>query len=239
MFDNLLFHYDLIKFMFHYKKIKHMLDSAYIPTDSIPKILHYCWFGGNPYSPLIEKCIRSWAICHGFTIKRWDESNFPIEQYPFAQEAMRLKQYAFVADVARLHAIYTEGGIHVDTDVELIKPLDDLLAYGAFACIEDTRKISHGTFGAKPWHPWIGMYLEFYKTTKWRKDYGDTASPRILTKIHEKVYKFKLNGQEVILPNDVHILEEDTFLPQRDKEGSFIIKDNTYCMHHGTGLWGL
>lgn len=95
----------------------------------IPKTIHFCWFGGKPLPYAARKCLKSWKKqCPDFEIKRWDETNFDVNQHPFVKSAYEAKAWAFVSDWARLKIIYDEGGVYLDTDVELLKPLDSLLA---------------------------------------------------------------------------------------------------------------
>ena len=99
----------------------------------IPKIIHYCWFGGNPLPELAVKCIESWKkYCPDYEIKRWDESNFDLNCCDYVKEAYRAKKWAFVSDYARFKVLYDEGGLYFDTDVELIKPIDDIIERGPF-----------------------------------------------------------------------------------------------------------
>ncbi len=94
----------------------------------IPKVIHYCWFGGKPLPYAARKCLKSWKKqCPDFEIKRWDETNFDVNQHPFVKSAYEAKAWAFVSDWARLKIIYDEGGVYLDTDIELIKPLGPLL----------------------------------------------------------------------------------------------------------------
>ena len=103
----------------------------------IPKIIHYCWFGKKPLPKTAIKCIDSWKrFLPGYTIKLWNEDNFDVNQYPYAAQAYAKGKYAFVSDVARFHALYNEGGLYFDTDVELIRPRDDILLRGAFLGVE-------------------------------------------------------------------------------------------------------
>ena len=98
----------------------------------IPKKIHYCWFGGNPLPPLAVKCIESWKkYLPDYEIKEWNESNFDLNYNDYVCEAYEVKKWAFITDVVRLYAMVTEGGIYKDTDVEVLKPLDDLLVYEA------------------------------------------------------------------------------------------------------------
>ena len=91
----------------------------------IDKVIHYCWFGNNPKSDLINKCIESWKkYCPEYKIIEWNEHNFDINMCEFTKNAYKTKKYAFVSDVARIWAIYNYGGVYLDTDVELYKSLD-------------------------------------------------------------------------------------------------------------------
>lgn len=103
----------------------------------IPKIIHYCWFGGNPLPELAVKCIESWKKNFpDYEIKEWNESNFDINVIPYTRDAYKEKKYAFVSDYARFWILYNYGGVYFDTDVEVIKSFDKILASGPFMGIE-------------------------------------------------------------------------------------------------------
>ena len=103
----------------------------------IPKIIHYCWFGRKPLPELALKCIASWKkFLPDYEIKEWNEENFDVNQIPYTAEAYKCKKYAFVSDYARFKIIYEHGGIYFDTDVEVIKPLDEIIAKGFFFGME-------------------------------------------------------------------------------------------------------
>lgn len=94
----------------------------------IPKVIHYCWFGGKPLPGTARKCLKSWKkICPDYEIKRWDETNFDVNQHPFIASAYKAGAWAFVSDWARLKVLFENGGIYLDTDVKLLKSLDELL----------------------------------------------------------------------------------------------------------------
>ena len=94
----------------------------------IPKIIHYIWLGGKPLPKIAKKCIESWKkFCPDYEIKRWDESNLDLNKYQFVKDAIENKKYAFASDVLRTEILYTYGGIYFDIDVELLKPIDDIL----------------------------------------------------------------------------------------------------------------
>ena len=103
----------------------------------IPKIIHYCWFGGNPLSDDAKRYIASWKkYCPDYEIREWNESNFDINENDYCREAYEQKKWAFVTDYVRLKALYEYGGIYMDTDVEVVKPLDPLLSYDALSGYE-------------------------------------------------------------------------------------------------------
>ena len=130
----------------------------------IPQIIHYCWFGGNPKSELIEKCISSWRkFCPDWEIIEWNEDNWNVNLHPFAKAAYESKYWAYVSDVARLDVICKRGGVYLDTDVELLKPIDELLDGGAFFVFETSRNVNTGIgFGAEKNHPTVQAMLAYY-----------------------------------------------------------------------------
>ena len=99
----------------------------------IPRIIHYCWFGRGPMPELALRCIESWHhFMPDYEYKLWNEDNFDITNVPYVKEAYEAGKYAFVTDYVRLFALFTEGGIYMDTDVEVLKPYDDLLSLPGF-----------------------------------------------------------------------------------------------------------
>ena len=112
---------------------------------SIPKVIHYCWFGRGKMPNLAEKCIQSWrTYCPDYQIVCWNEENFDINQNQYAKEAYDAGKWAFVSDYARLKVLYDEGGIYLDTDVELIKPLDKLIDEYGYMGFDDKGKVATG-----------------------------------------------------------------------------------------------
>ena len=103
----------------------------------IPRVIHYCWFGRNPLPKSAVKCINSWRkFFPDYEIKEWNEDNFDVNSIPYTSEAYQARKYAFVSDYARFWILYHYGGVYFDTDVEVIKPIDDIIEQGPFMGIE-------------------------------------------------------------------------------------------------------
>ena len=136
----------------HQKKLKlNFLWNKII--NMIPKVIHYCWFGGNPLPASAKKCIASWRkYLPDYEIKEWNESNFDVNIIPYTAEAYKAKKYAFVSDYARFWILYKYGGLYFDTDVEVIKNMDDIIAKGAFMGCENEAKPGggHAPIGVAP-----------------------------------------------------------------------------------------
>lgn len=99
----------------------------------LPKVIHYCWFGRNPLPESAVKCIKSWQkYLPDYEIKEWNEDNFDVNIIKYTIEAYEAKKYAFVSDYARFWILYNFGGLYFDTDVEIIKPMNDIIENGAF-----------------------------------------------------------------------------------------------------------
>ena len=112
---------------------------------NIPKVIHYCWFGKGKMPNLAEKCIESWKkYCPEYKIVCWNEDNFDVNQNRYAKEAYDAGKWAFVSDYVRLKVLHDEGGIYLDTDVELIKPLDKLIEEIGFMGFDDKGVVSTG-----------------------------------------------------------------------------------------------
>ncbi|MEE1219146.1 MAG: glycosyltransferase [Ruminococcus sp.] len=168
----------------------------------IPKIIHYCWFGNNEKPEVIKKCIESWQkFCPDYEIIEWNESNFDINMYTYVKEAYEAKKWAFVSDVARLWVVYTHGGIYMDTDVEFLDSIDDLLKYKLFISFESERSINTGLgFGAEKNNQLVKKILDDYKARRFKLDNGKfnmTACPSYNTQvIVDNIPCLKLDGSE-------------------------------------------
>ena len=136
----------------------------------IPKIIHYCWFGGKPLTPLAEKCIASWhRIMPDYEIKRWDESNYNFNKNTFTANAYKQKKWGFITDYARLDIVYNYGGIYFDSDVEALKPFDKFLKYPAFCGFESEYFVAWGLgFGAEKGNKILKELMQVYENSDFK-----------------------------------------------------------------------
>ena len=132
----------------------------------IPRIIHYCWFGGNPLPQSAQRCIASWRkFMPDCEIREWNEQNFDVNAHPYPRAAYAAGKYAFVSDFARYKILEEWGGIYFDTDVEAVAPIDDMLKLGAFMGLEDAQPptVSSGlVMAVEAHHPITQEMLDFY-----------------------------------------------------------------------------
>lgn len=212
----------------------------------IPETIHYIWFGGNPLSPLAEKCIASWQkYMPEYEIVRWDESNFDVNCCDYVREAISAKKWAFASDYARFKILYDNGGVYLDTDVELLKSLDPIVKAGPFMGCEANSSYSAGESVA----PGLGLAansgLGLYKTIldSYENDhfisgngvFDQTTVVVRVTKILEELgFERRPGIQEVA---GIKIYPSEYFCPKDFLTGKIHITDNTYSIHHFDGTW--
>ncbi len=207
----------------------------------IPKIIHYCWFGGCPLSPLAQKCIASWKKnCPDYEIIEWNESNYDISSAPlYVRQAYESKKWGFVPDYIRLELVYKYGGIYLDTDVEIIKSFDDLLTYEGFAGFEGKRYIALGLgFGAKKGNETLKMLMNSYLNIPFLDENGNpdiTPAPQINTAVLNKLGLISNGELQTIC--DFTFLPTDYLCPKSPDTGKTVLSDNTHSIHHYDGSW--
>lgn len=207
---------------------------------SIPKVIHYCWFGKGKMPALAEKCIKSWKkYCPEYKIQCWNEENFPIQQNRYAQEAYEAGKWAFVSDYARLKVIYEKGGIYLDTDVELIRPLDPLLEGAGFMGFDDAGKVSTGLgFGCEKGNPVIAALLADYDDISFvRPDgtYDLTPCPDRNQITLERLGMDLANQDQVFM--GIRMLPQEYLCPMAYYSGKKTVTKNTYSIHHFCASW--
>ena len=205
----------------------------------IPKKIHYCWFGGNPLPELAQKCIASWRkYLSEYEIKEWNETTFDIHSNAYVEEAYEARKYAFVTDYVRLYALYHEGGVYMDTDVEVLKPLDDLLDYEAVSGWESESLIPTGLMASREGHPFIKESLADYDNIHFKRADGTldmTTNVRRITD-HCLHYRLQLNNTLQTV-NGFTLLPKDYLCPIEHVGHRLILTDNTLCIHHFAGSW--
>lgn len=207
----------------------------------IPKVIHFCWFGENELSSQEQKCIQSWQKnCPNYTIKKWDENNFDVNCCTYVKEAYQAKKWAFVSDYARFWILYNYGGIYFDTDVELIKPIDDILAKGPFMGLESgSNCIAPGLgIACYPKHPVYKEIVEKYSKMKFILDDGTFNDQTVVFYTTEilKKYGFK-DGKDIQNVVGIHIYPADFFCPMNYENGVLSVTDNTRSIHHYRSSW--
>lgn len=213
----------------------------------IPKIIHYCWFGRNPLPPLAQKCIESWKkYLPNYEIKEWNEDNFDVNMIPFTKEAYAAKKYAFVSDFARYFILNRYGGIYFDTDVEIIKPLDDVLDLGSFMgfernpCFWEEALVNPGLGlamqpNSKLVHDILDLYLKMHFVLP---DGSYNTKKTVVHYTTEVLWKHGLKDISGIqkLP-EVTLYPSDYFAPIDFVTGHLKVTKNTRTVHRYMASW--
>lgn len=215
----------------------------------IPKVIHYCWFGGNPLPKSAQKCIASWRkYLPGYEIKEWNESNFDVNIIPYTAEAYKAKKYAFVSDYARFWILYKYGGLYFDTDVEVIKNMDDIIAKGPFMGCENEAKAgaTPAQLGVAPGlglgvNPGLGLYKEIlddYDKSHFLKETGEYNMKTIVWRTVEILSNHGLqNVSSVQYVAGVYIYPKEYFCPKNYRTGQMDITQNTRSIHWYDASW--
>lgn len=206
----------------------------------IPKIIHYCWFGGNPLPPLAVKCIASWQkYLSEYEVIEWNENNFPIEEFPFAQQALENRKFAFISDVCRLYALQKMGGVYMDTDVEVLKPLDDFLHLPAFSGFENDDFVPTGIMASEKQGAWVSELLAYYDNRPFVNADGslETTSNTVIITEMMKPKGFVMNNKFQEIPGYVTFYPNDYFCPKSYVTGNIELTKNSYCIHHFAKSW--
>lgn len=217
----------------------------------IPKIIHYCWFGGNPLPVDAKQCIASWKkYLPDYEIKEWNESNFDVNCCPYVKQAYEAKKYAFVSDYARYYVLYHEGGLYFDTDVEVIKNMDHIVAAGNFVGFEKSLVTQQQTkaapsvnvlgvnpglgLGVAPSLDFIRELLNFYKA----KEHFAVEDGTVVDYTTEVLKHHGLvNEHRLQKVADVTIYPADYFCPMDSTTGIITLTDNTVSIHHYSCSW--
>ncbi|MCD7881262.1 MAG: glycosyl transferase [Clostridiales bacterium] len=202
----------------------------------IPKTIHYCWFGGNPLPKSAVKYIKSWKkFCPDYQIIEWNESNFDVNCNQYCSYMYNHRKWAFLTDYVRLRVVYENGGIYLDTDVQMLKSFDNLLSQKAFMGLETSKKVATGLgFGAEAGHPFIQENMMAYETLT---SFENTpACPEITTKLLRR-YSESPDVTQISVIADVTIYPEEYFCPMDSHTGLLHKTANSYSIHHFDASW--
>ena len=218
-----------------------------------PKVIHYCWFGRKTLPKSAQKCIASWRhYFPDYEIKEWNEDNFNVNIIPYTREAYETHKYAFVSDYARFWILYHYGGLYVDTDVEVIKPMNHIITLGAFMGIEANSIVNKSkdncgkSFEVNPGlglgvTPGLELYkelLDYYMNEKFILPGGKMNLKTIVTRTTTVLIGHGYNGKnEIQKIGEVTILPHDYLCPMDSTTGITTITEHTVSIHHYDCSW--
>lgn len=211
---------------------------------AIPKIIHYCWVGGNPKPQSVLYCIQSWKrYCPDYEIWEWNETNYDFTKNEYMRQAYEAKKWGFVPDYARLDIVYEHGGIYLDTDVEMVRSFDELLEHQAFFGFEDTGEGTYFVacglgFGAAKYNPMIKKLRDYYNDVSFLNPDGSLnlmPAPRHNTPIFAKNGVQMNNKYQNIAGNAFY--SSEYFCPKIFKTGKTNVTKKTFSIHHFSASW--
>lgn len=200
----------------------------------IPKKIHYIWLGKKPKTKLTEICINSWRrVLDDYEIIEWNESNLPLEelkQNKFLNRCIQLELWAFVSDYIRLYILNREGGIYLDTDVEVLKRFDNFLDQKSFIGYENNDYIGTGIIGAEQESSFIKRLLKFYDDEIWKVDFYNNPI----------IFKYVLKSSSNLL-SEVKIFDRKIFSPYiPGNKYNCIVEDNdSVTIHWYSKNWNM
>ena len=208
----------------------------------IPKVIHYCWFGGKALPRSARKCIASWRkFLPDYKIMEWNESNFNVNMIPYTAEAYAAKKYAFVSDFARFWVLYHHGGVYFDTDVEVIRSMEDIIAKGAFMGIEakaspeqTSAYVAPGLgIACEPKHEVWGKIINEY--TRYEAFKTDKNVCGIVSEILRRL-NISITFQGGAFPG-LTLYPADYFCPQAKMGAPIRLTGRTRSIHHYDASW--
>lgn len=213
----------------------------------IPKVIHYCWFGGGTRPKYVQKCIESWiSFFPDYKIQEWNEENFDVNMMAYTRDAYAAKKYAFVSDVARFWILKKYGGLYFDVDVEIVASFDDILKNGSFMGVE-IPSINHSFpmvnpglgIGAEVNNNIINAIFEYYKGLQFVFEKGIQPQATVVTHTTEVLSsKFGLMPtNDIQRLNGVTIYPMDFFNPFNDLTGQLNLTKNTHSIHWFAKTW--
>lgn len=200
----------------------------------IPKIIHYCWFGRKDKPKEVEANIANWKKMNpDFIIKEWNEDNFDFQTLAFTKEAYAVGKYAFVSDVARLYALYTEGGLYLDTDVRELKPFGPYLNNHSFVGKESLFLVSTAVLGAEKGTAWVKGFMDKYKNRHFIMKNG-----KFDNQVNTLSLSFYFNVNYTLWSEGyLTIYDADVFSAKLYADKQYIISERTVTVHEFSSSW--
>ncbi|MCD7992346.1 MAG: glycosyltransferase [Clostridia bacterium] len=210
--------------------------------EKIPRIIHSVWMGGSLKSDVVKKSMQSWKThCSNYQMIEWSEDNVDLENTcEYVKQAYEKRKWVFVSDYVRLKVLYEHGGIYMDTDMEVLRNIDDFLTYDGFLCTESYNTICTAIIATKPHAEWVKEFLDEYQHISFVKEDGslDTLpNTKRLQKYLEKKYSYHWSDDVQELENGLVIFPQNYFSPLNCFTGVLNLTDNTYTYHHYDNTW--
>lgn len=234
-----------IKDIFVNYKIKKTVSRHLAEGDKIPKVIHYIWVGGNEKPSSVQKYIESWKLyCPDYKIIEWNEKNYNINKNRYTREAYSEKKWAFVTDYMRLDILDQFGGIYMDSDVEVLKSLDDFLVEPAFSSFETGNPqnvfLPTGMMASEKGGAWVKYLKSYYSPQRsfYLSDgqFDITTNTIIITRMTVEKYKIKLENK-LQKTKDFTMYPSDYFCPKSWSTGEINLTENSHTIHHFAGSW--
>jgi len=214
----------------------------------IPKIIHLCWLSGDSYPPKIKKCLKSWKrYLPDYEVILWDTNRFDLESSLWVKQAFENKKYAFAADYIRFYALYHIGGIYLDSDVEVIKSLDDLLDLPYFIGAEKAGTPEAAIIGAEKGCDWIKQCLNYYDNRSFIREDGSLDIRKLPEIMNEQILKLKAvrvlsiaeskNIRTLDFTKEVLVFNDAYFSPKVFDSREVELTPYTYAIHHYQNSW--
>lgn len=201
----------------------------------IPKIIHYCWFGGKPKPQSVLKYIATWKEhCPDYKIIEWNESNYDVDKNDYVRQAYKDGKWAFVSDYCRIDMLYQHGGIYLDTDVEVLKNFDDLLSLTAFVGMESESLVATNMIASEKNGWMIRDFLSCYDHLEFDRLNPGTNVLRLTSMLKNK---YGYVGSDVHDDHYVTIFPFEYFVANDYGTGKTKITSATYCVHHYSSSW--
>lgn len=206
-------------------------------TNNIPKVIHYCWFGRNPLPDDFKRMIDSWKkYCPDYQIKEWNEDNFDIHCCKFVEQAYAAKKWAFVVDYVRFYALYHEGGIYIETDTEVVRPIDELLQYnGFFGFGSETMTVP--MCGTKIHSEISKLMMEEYEGREFLLNGKNKTVNQTLYDVLNKRYGLINDNKFHLLEGDVAVFPREYFFSTDWQTGKITRYPELFVIHYAAGSW--